>query len=136
MCTSPIFDGGFIPVNLTGSYVYLYRAGGGHNNFYNIAEVVIYGITNLVGSATVLTNYGPVSASNGANNLIQNLNNRYHSWLMPPLISPGNKASYNSCFRVDTRAFTRPYVFGLDHGFEKVQNSVLLVQDVLSGYIF
>ena len=74
-CSSPFYDGGFIAVNLTGSYVYLYRAGGAVDNFYNICEVDIFGTTNLVGSATVLTVYIPIvdtvyGQTYGANNLI------------------------------------------------------------------
>ena len=69
-CTSPFYDGGFIVVYLTGRYVYLYRAGKGFDGYYNIAEIDIFGTTNLVGSATVLTDYSPISPAYGASNLI------------------------------------------------------------------
>ena len=74
-CSSPFYDGGFIPVNLTGRYVYLYRAGDASDHSYSISEVDILGTTNLVGSATVLTDYSPIvdttyGQTYGANNLI------------------------------------------------------------------
>ena len=47
----------------------------------------------------------------------------------------GKKADYNSCFKVDTSAFTGDYVFGLDHGYERMQNAVILVQDQLWGAV-
>ena len=141
-CTSPFYDGGFIEVNMTGRYVYLYREEGNPiDSFYSIAEIDIYGTKNIAGSATVLTDYSPIVDSTfgqtyGANNLIENLNNRSHRWNMPPINHPlQDPASYNSCFRVDTSSFTVPYVFGLDHGFEKMQNAVLLVQDHLTNFI-
>ena len=62
------------------------------------------------------------------------MNNRSQRWNAPPLIDAAiTMASYNSCFRVNTSTIAGPYVFGLDHGFEKIQNAVLLVQDQLNG---
>ena len=70
-CTTPFSDGGFISVNLTGQYVFIYRAGPSNDgNFFSLSEVDIYGMTNIVGSATVLTDYSPIDPIYGANNLI------------------------------------------------------------------
>lgn len=53
LCTTPFSDGGFIPVNLTGQYVFLYREGGGsgitYGNRFTLAEVDIYGMMNIAG---------------------------------------------------------------------------------------
>ena len=54
-CSSPFYDGGFITVNLTGRYVFIYRAGVTCCSFYVVASVDLYETTNLVGLATVLT---------------------------------------------------------------------------------
>ena len=107
--------------------------------YIELSEFDIFGTPNLVGSATVLTNYSPIvdttyGKTYGANNLITNLGNRSKYWDVSPFIdATGTGASYNSCFRVDTSYLTGPYVFGLDHGFEKIQNAVMLVQDVLNN---
>ena len=99
-----------------------------------IAEVRLYGMQNLAGYATVISSYTPISADYGANNLITHLDNRSHRWDLPPLTdATGTTASFNSCFRVDSTTITGPYVLGLDHGFEKIQNAVLLVLDQVGG---
>ena len=59
-CTTPFYDGGFITVRLTGRYVFLLREGQGNNAMYSINEVRLYGLPNLVGSATIITSYTPI----------------------------------------------------------------------------
>ena len=102
----------------------------------------MYGLPNLVGKATTITNYSPISPDYGPDNLITHLDNRSSSWDLSPVITawtsadtPAISASYNSCFRVDSSALTSPYVFGLDHAKEIIQNAVLLLQDLMNpGY--
>jgi hypothetical protein len=73
--------------------------------YYAINEVDIFGITNLVGSATAFSNYGKfVDERFGIDHLTTNLSNR----------------SLESCFIVSTSRIKGPFVFGLDHGFEKM----------------
>ena len=75
-CSSPFYAAGFIEVNLTGRYVYLYREGAGYVDDdgiradYAISEIDIFGTTNLVGSAIPISSYTPISAEYGVNNLI------------------------------------------------------------------
>ena len=55
---------------------------------------------------------------------------------LPPVINAtGTSATFSSCFRVSTSNHTGPYVVGVDHGYEKMQNSVLLVLDNITGFI-
>jgi hypothetical protein len=92
----------------------------------------------MVNSSTiVLTNYNPISTAYGPDNLITHLNNRSLRWDVNPRIDAlNNRATYNSCFRVAASEFkTGPYIIGLDHGRVIIQNSVLLVQDQLKGWI-
>jgi len=91
-------------------------------------EVGLYGMPNLVGSATVMTSYSPVSEAYSSNNLITNLDNRSHRNYFPPIIdAEGTPASFKSCFTVLTSTISGPYIFGLDHGYEKTQHAVILV---------
>ena len=139
-CTAlPFFDGGFITVDLPpGQYVYIYRAGSSsQNTTYNISQLRLYGMPNLIATATIITTYVSISAAYGATNLITNLSSRTARWSLKPLINAaGASATFDSCFRVAKSSITGPeYVFGLDHRFEKMQNSVLLVIDHISGLI-
>ena len=139
-CTTlPFFDGGFITVDLpSGRYVYIYRAGSGlSNSYYNISQLRLYGMPNLVAKATIISNYVSISAAYDATNLITNLSSRTARWGLQPLTNAeGDSATFNSCFRVAKSSITGPkYVFGLDHGFEKMQNSVLLVIDHINEWI-
>ena len=118
ICTCTFFDGGFITVDLTGRYVYLFRdrssiAGA----IYNIAEIKLYGMPNLVESATVISSYSPINPDYSSNNLVTNFSTRSAHWNLPPLINAtGTAASFKSCFRVSTSSHTGPYIFGLDQG--------------------
>ena len=47
----------------------------------------MYGMPNLVATATVLTDYSPISAAYGHINLTTNLNVRSAKWDLPPLIN-------------------------------------------------
>lgn len=83
LCTSVFYDGGFIQINLpAGRYVFIYREGkGGYPSdfIYALAEIGLYRMPNLVGSATIITSYNPISPTYGSINLKSNLGNRYHS---------------------------------------------------------
>ena len=119
-CTPAFYDGGFkTTVTLpAGRYVFIFRDGGSVENYYNIAEVGLYGLPNLVKTATIITTYTPVSNTLGPNNLKMNLENRSHSYLAPPLKAFNTPdTSINSCFVVQTASpFTGSYVLGVDHG--------------------
>ena len=105
-CTTiPFFDGGFITVSLPhGRYVYIFRIGGiigSPDQNYNISQVRLYGLPNLVATATAITTYSPVSAIYGHINLTTNLNIRSARWGWKPLINAaGTSATFSSCFRV------------------------------------
>ena len=137
--TTPFFDGGFITVNLPpGQYVYLYRAGGSiQGTDYNISQLRLYGMPNLIATATIIKTYSPISAVYDATNLKKNLSSRSARWDLKPLINAvGDSATFDSCFKVAKSNIPgQEYVFGLDHGYEKMQNSVLLVIDHISGMI-
>jgi hypothetical protein len=92
---------------------------------------------NLVGSAVIITSYTPsVSDVYGPENLTNNLGNRSQRWNYPPVIdAAGNTADFNSCYRVESSTITGPYILGLDHGVEIIQNAVLLVLDRHNGSI-
>ena len=106
--------------------MFIYREGDASDHYYNLNEVGLYGMPNLVGSATVITSYSPIVDSTygqayGPDNLTTHLDDRSHRWDMPPLIdAAGTIAPYNSCFRVDSNTITGSYVLGLDHGVEKI----------------
>ena len=86
---------------------------------------------NLVAKATIIAAYVSIAAAYDATNLITNLSSRTARWGIQPLIdAAGTSATFNSCFRVAKSSIPgQEYVFGLDHGYEKIQNSVLLVVD-------
>ena len=130
-CTSVFYDGGFIPINLpAGRYVFIYRAGAGGyydalkptktDNYYILAEIGLYSMPNLVGSASIISSYNPISAKYGSINLKINLDNRAHLRCCPKIDAGINQASYSSSFVVSTTTFTGPYVLGVDHGSEKI----------------
>ena len=90
----------------------------GTTPYFNINEVRLYGMPNLVNSSTiVITSYSPISLDGGPENLINNLDMQSHRWDLPPIIDAAETpADFNSCFRVDSSAIVGPYVLGLDHG--------------------
>jgi hypothetical protein len=112
--------------------VFVYREGISTSSpTYLVLEVGLYRMPNLVGSATVITDYSPIvdatySQTYGPENLINNLDIRSTRWDLPPIITPwsafsaATTASFNSCFRVDPSTITGPYVLGLDHGYPKI----------------
>ena len=62
-CTTlPFFDGGFITVDLPpGRYAYIYRAGiSSSDASYQLSQVRLYGMPNLVTKATIITSYSPI----------------------------------------------------------------------------
>ena len=128
-----MFDGGFkSTISLPpGRYVFFYRQGGALLPNYCIQTVSLYGMPNLVGSASAITNYNPNNPAYDSENLMTHLDLRTNNieWLPATNASAINKtyASYNSCFSVDINTFTGPYVFGLNHYYDKIQNSLLLV---------
>ena len=88
---------------------------------------------NLVKKAKIISSYSPIDPAYGSTNLITNLESRTAVWGLSPLIdAAGASATFKSCFRVDRSSITDKYVFGLDHSYEKMQNSVLLVLDQIS----
>ena len=129
-CTSVFYDGGFIPINLpAGRYVFIYRAGAGgryaqdpttNDTSYVLAEIGLYSMPNLVGSASIISSYNPISTTYGSINLKINLDNRTHLRCCPKIDAGVKKASYSSSFVVSTTTFTGPYVLGVDHGSEKI----------------
>jgi len=59
-CTAAFHEGGFIEVNLTGKFAYLFREGDSvtaGDPYYNLAEFDLFEMPNIVGSATVITNF-------------------------------------------------------------------------------
>jgi len=129
-CTNVFYDGGFIPINLpAGRYVFIYREGAGqfyplnpavNDHYYILAEIGLYSMPNLVGSASIISSYNPISPTYGSINLKINLANRFHSRCCPYIDDELKQAPYSSSFVVSTATFTGPYVLGVDHGSEKI----------------
>ena len=98
LCTSIFYDGEFIQINLPASRnVFIYREGkGGYPSdfVYALAEIGLYRMPNLVGSATIITSYNPISPTYGSINLKSNLGNRYHSRDGPKIDGGLMRASY------------------------------------------
>ena len=92
-CSAPFYDAGFIEVDLTGQYAYVCRevAAIGDDS-YCIAEVDIFGLKNIFGSATPISSYTPVSAELNAKNLVTNLRNRSHLFDYNPSLNEWEKS--------------------------------------------
>ena len=101
-CTTlPFFDGGFITFDLPpGQYVYIYRDGNDlYDTNYNISQLRLYGMPNLVAKATIIATYVSIAAAYDATNLITNLSSRTARWGLKPLINAaGDSATFDSCF--------------------------------------
>ena len=141
--TEPISEGGFINLDkpATGRYIVLRRDGPSSDGDLwdlRVCEIKVYSVTNLLEyGATILKAPESSLAHLGAENLINNLRERSSRSNFSPIISPGTRATYNSCF-FTTDAQIGPdgdqFELAFDLGKSMMINAIIIAQDHLWGY--